>query len=77
MIRSILNKLTQRTEVIAVDDGIYPLVLAHGNYISELDGNTSEWHDVTPIINADGTITLFRNGDFVGHVAHYFSIGKA
>ena len=77
MIRKLLTHLTQRAEVIEIDDGIYPLVLAHGNYVSELDGTTSEWHDVTPIVNADGTITFFHNGDFVGHVAHYFSIGRA
>lgn len=77
MIRKLLTRLTQYTETIEIDDGLYPLVLTHGNYISELDGETTEWHDVTPIINADGTITLFRNGDFVGHIAHYFNIGQA
>lgn len=76
MIRSILNKLTQRVEVIEVDDGIYPLTLTHGNYVTELEGETTTWQGVTPIINADLTITMFSNGQFVGHVAAYYSIGR-
>ena len=76
MIRSILNKLTQRVEVIQVDEGIYPLTLAHGNYLTELEGEATTWNDVTPIINADATITMFSNGQFVGHVAAYYSIGR-
>lgn len=76
MIRSILNKLTQRVEVIQVDEGIYPLTLAHGNYVTELDGEATTWQNVTPIINADLTITMFSNGQFIGHVADYYTIGR-
>ena len=76
MIRKLLTRLTHKVEVIQVDEGIYPLTLAHGNYVTELDGETATWQNITPIINADLTITMFSNGQFVGHVAAYYSIGR-
>ena len=76
MIRKLLTHFTRKVEVIEVDDGIYPLTLAHGNYVTELEGETTTWLGVTPIINADLTITMFSNGQFVGHVAAYYSIGR-
>ena len=76
MIRKLLTHFTRKVEVIEVDDGIYPLTLAHGNYVTELEGETTTWQGVTPIINADLTITMFSNGQFVGHVAAYYSIGR-
>ena len=76
MIRKLLTHFTRKVEVIEVDDGIYPLTLAHGTYVTELEGETTTWQGVTPIINADLTITMFSNGQFVGHVAAYYSIGR-
>ena len=76
MIRKLLTHFTRKVEVIEVDDGIYPLTLAHGNYVTELEGETTTWQGVTPIINADLTITMFSNGRFIGHVAAYYSIGR-
>lgn len=76
MIRKLLTHFTRKVEVIEVDDGIYPLTLTHGNYVTELEGETTTWQGVTPIINADLTITMFSNGQFVGHVAAYYSIGR-
>lgn len=76
MIRKLLTHFTRKVEVIEVDDSIYPLALAHGNYVTELEGETTTWQSVTPIINADLTITMFSNGQFVGHVAAYYSIGR-
>lgn len=76
MIRKLLTHFTRKVEVIQVDEGIYPLTLAHGNYVTELDGETTRWQNVTPIINADSSITMFSNGSFIGHVSAYYTIGR-
>lgn len=40
-----------------------------------IQGDTTEWHDITPIINHDGTITAYRDGYFIGYIIDYENIG--
>ena len=75
LIRSLLARLSQRNEHPRISDSIYPLQLARGNYHSNTQGDTIEWHDITPIINHDGTITVYRDGYFIGFIIDYDSIG--
>ena len=74
LIRSLLARLSQRNEHPRISDSIYPLQLARGNYHSNTQGDTIEWHDITPIINHDGTITVYRDGYFIGFIIDYDSV---
>ena len=75
MIRNILSRLTRRKETHVIVESIYPLQLARGNYQTSSQGYTTEWHDITPIINHDGTITAYRDGYFIGYIIDYENIG--
>ena len=57
MIRNLLSRLTRRKETHVIVESIYPMQLARGNYQTSSQGDTTEWQDITPIINHDGTIT--------------------
>ena len=82
LIRQFLTRRTNKdwgeTQWVTVDTepSIYPLILAHGNYLVTAEETTSTWHDVTPIVNEDSTITLTRHGHIIGHVNHYETIGR-
>lgn len=54
---------------------LYPIVLQHGDYIVTDCGEQTQWHNVTPIINHDQSITLTSNGEIVGYIRHHDSIG--
>ena len=75
MIRNILSRLTRRKETHVIVESIYPIQLARGNYQTASQGDTTEWHDITPIINHDGTITAYRDGYFIGYIIDYDNIG--
>ena len=75
MIRNILSRLTRRKETHAIVESIYPIQLARGNYQTSSQGDTTEWQDITPIINHDGTITAYRDGYFIGYIIDYENIG--
>ena len=45
------------------------------SYQTSSQGDTTEWHDITPIINHDGTITAYRDGYFIGYIIDYENIG--
>ena len=75
MIRNILSRLTRRKETHVIAESIYPIQLARGNYQTTTQGDTTEWHDITPIINHDGTITAYRDGYFIGYIIDYENIG--
>lgn len=75
LIRSLLAQLRQRNRNPGITDSIYPIRLARGNYHSNTQGDTIEWYDVTPIINNDGTITVYRDGYFIGFIIDYDSMG--
>ena len=75
MIRNILSRLTRRKETHVIVESIYPIQLARGNYQTSSQGDTTEWLDITPIINHDGTITASRDGHFIGYIIDYDNIG--
>ena len=75
MIRNILSRLTRRKETHVIVESIYPIQLARGNYQTTSQGDTTEWQDITPIINHDGTITAYRDGYFIGYIIDYETIG--
>ena len=75
MIRNILSRLTRRKETHVIVESIYPIQLARGNYQTSSQGDTTEWLDITPIINHDGTITAYRDGYFIGYIIDYDNIG--
>ena len=75
MIRNILSRLTRRKETHVIVESIYPIQLARGNYQTSSQGDTTEWLDITPIINHDGTITAYRDGYFIGYIIDYENIG--
>ena len=75
MIRNILSRLTRRKETHVIVESIYPIQLAQGNYQTSSQGYTTEWQDITPIINHDGTITAYRDGYFIGYIIDYDNIG--
>ena len=75
MIRNILSRLARRKETHVIVESIYPIQLAHGNYQTSSQGDTTEWQDITPIINHDGTITAYRDGYFIGYIIDYENIG--
>ena len=75
MIRNILSRLTRRKETHVIVESIYPIQLARGNYQTTTHGDATEWHDITPIINHDGTITAYRDGYFIGYIIDYENIG--
>ena len=75
MIRNILSRLTRRKESHVIVESIYPIQLARGNYQTSSQGDTTEWQDITPIINHDGTITAYRDGYFIGYIIDYDNIG--
>ena len=54
---------------------LYPIVLQRGTYIVTDCGEQTQWHNVTPIINHDGTITAYRDGYFIGYIIDYENIG--
>ena len=74
-IRKLLTRLTTPKETHVIVESIYPIQLARGNYHSNTQGDTIEWHDITPIINHDGTITVYRDGYFIGFIIDYDSMG--
>ena len=82
LIRQLLARRTNNdwheTQWVAVDaePSIYPLILARGTYIVTVEETASTWHDVTPIVNEDSTITLTDNGHIIGHINHYETIGR-
>lgn len=83
LITRILNALNkpQDTEettwvMLPPEDSIYPLILTRGNYTITVEGTQDEWYDVTPIVNEDETITLTREGNIIGHINHYTTIGR-
>ena len=75
MIRNILSRLTRRKETHVIVESIYPIQLARGNYRTTTQGDATEWQDITPIINHDGTITAYRDGYFIGYIIDYDNIG--
>ena len=75
MIRNILSRLTRRKETHVIVESIYPIQLARGNYQTTTQGDATEWQDITPIINHDGTITMYRDGYFIGYIIDYDSVG--
>ena len=75
MIRNILSRLARRKETHVIVESIYPIQLAQGNYQTSSQGYTTEWQDITPIINHDGTITAYRDGYFIGYIIDYANIG--
>ena len=75
MIRNILSRLARRKETHVIVESIYPIQLARGNYQTTSQGDTTEWQDITPIINHDGTITAYRDGYFIGYIIDYENIG--
>ena len=75
MIRKLLTKLTTSKEQHTLVESIYPIQLARGNYQTSSQGDTTEWLDITPIINHDGTITAYRDGYFIGYIIDYDNIG--
>ena len=75
MIRNLLSRLTRRKETHVIVESIYPIQLARGNYQTTTQGDATEWHDITPIINHDGTITAYRDGHFIGYIIDYENIG--
>ena len=75
MIRNILSRLTRRKETHVIVESIYPIQLARGNYQTSSQGDATEWQDITPIINHDGTITAYRDGYFIGYIIDYENIG--
>ena len=75
LIRSLLSRLSERNKRARISDSIYPIRLARGNYHSNTQGDTIELYDVTPIINSDGTITVYRDGYFIGFIIDYDSMG--
>ena len=75
MIRNLLSRLTRRKETHVIVESIYPIQLARGNYQTSSQGDTTEWQDITPIINHDGTITAYRDGCFIGYIIDYDNIG--
>ena len=74
-IRKLLTRLTASKEAHVIVESIYPIQLARGNYQTSSQGDTTEWHDITPIINHDGTITAYRDGYFIGYIIDYENIG--
>lgn len=58
------------------EDSIYPMILTRGNYTITVEDTQDEWYDVTPIVNEDETITLTRDGNIIGHINHYTTIGR-
>ena len=74
-IRKLLTRLTAPKETHVIVESIYPIQLARGNYQTTTQGDTTEWHDITPIINHDGTITAYRDGYFIGYIIDYDNIG--
>ena len=75
MIRNLLSRLARRKETHVIVESIYPIQLARGNYQTSSQGDTTEWQDITPIINHDGTITAYRDGYFIGYIIDYDNIG--
>lgn len=75
LIRSLLDRLSERSKRARISDSIYPIRLARGNYHSNTQGDTIEWYDINPIVNSDGTITVYRDGYFIGFIIDYDSIG--
>ena len=75
MIRNILSRLTRRKETHVIVESIYPIQLARGNYRTTTQGDATEWQDITPIINHDGTIAAYRDGHFIGYIIDYENIG--
>ena len=75
MIRKLLTKLTTPKEQHTLVESIYPIQLAQGNYQTSSQGYTTEWLDITPIINHYGTITAYRDGHFIGYIIDYDNIG--
>ena len=75
MIRNILSRLTRRKGTHVIVESIYPIQLARGNYQTSSQGDTTEWQDITPNINHDGTITAYRDGYFIGYIIDYDNIG--
>ena len=75
MIRKLIKRFTTPKETHVIVESIYPIQLARGNYHSNTQGDTIEWYDVTPIINSDGTITVYRDGYFIGFIIDYDSMG--
>ena len=75
MIHKLIKRLTEPKETHVLVESIYPIQLAHGNYQTTSQGDTVEWYDITPIINHDGTITMYREGHFTGYIIDYENIG--
>lgn len=75
MIRNLLSRLARRKETHVIVESIYPIQLARGNYRTTTHGDATEWQDITPIINHDGTITAYRDGYFIGYIIDYENIG--
>ena len=75
MIRNLLSRLTRRKETHVIVESIYPIQLARGNYQTSSQDIVTEWQDITPIINHDGTITAYRDGHFIGYIIDYENIG--
>lgn len=77
-LRTLIHNLTNQEVTIYRDEAletlitqpvsIYPLTLAQGDYtITDIDGSTTTWANVTPIINEDQTITIMHKGTPIGH----------
>lgn len=75
MIHKLIKRFTTPKETHVIVESIYPIQLAHGNYQTTSQGDAIEWHDITPIINHDGTITMYREGHFIGYITDYDSVG--
>ena len=74
-IRKLLTRLTTPKGAHVIVESIYPIQLARGNYRTTSQGDATEWQDITPIINHDGTITAYRHGYFIGYIIDYENIG--
>ena len=75
MIHKLIKRFTTPKETHVIVESIYPIQLARGNYHSNTQGDTIEWYDITPIINNDGTVTIYRDGYFIGFIIDYDSMG--
>ena len=75
MMHKLIKRFTTPREPHTIFESIYPIQLARGNYQTAIQGDTTEWWDITPIINHDGTITTYRDGHFIGYIIDYEYIG--
>ena len=75
MIHKLIKRFTEPKETHVIVESIYPIQLARGNYQTSSQGDTTEWQDITPIVNHDGTITAYRDGYFIGYIIDYENIG--